>query len=144
MAQKKRKMHSLPPQKRRVHSARLDLHQELFWVSLGIVFVASLLGVLLHSETTLTGHATVQTIAFLKEGQRVYIEVNDVIGVAEAIIDVTETVKGATITIQQDDSIADDRPSFSKFTISSNEQTENFGKVEWAFKIKEFLFFIYV
>src|SRR3989344_2659712 len=112
MARKKRMM--------KHHSAHhsKELKHKSFWLSLLLVFLVSFVVILsLSSQQSLTGHATVQPIAFAKSGSSILSEVN--IGhIKTATTFVKEDVNRGKIIFKEDPQILFNGQSLSEVAIS--------------------------
>ncbi len=108
-----------------------------FWVLLAIVLFLTVLTVFKSIEQSdLTGHATIQTISFMKSGQELHFEVSDIDGVREITIQLTEDVTDSKILFKEDDTIEFTGNYYSKFVISSVDK-EKYGGMKFLLKIKE-------
>ncbi|MEK6969309.1 MAG: hypothetical protein AABW48_02685 [Nanoarchaeota archaeon] len=108
-----------------------------FWVLLAIVLFLTVLTVFKSIEqSNLTGHATIQTISFMKGGQELNFEVNDIPGVAQITIQLNEDVKDSKIIFKEDNLIEFTGDYYSKFLISSVDK-EKYGNLKFFLKIKE-------
>lgn len=108
-----------------------------FWVLLAIVFFLTVLTIFKSIEqSTLTGHATIQTISFMKGGQEFNFEVPDIPGVREVTIQLKEDVKNSKIIFKEDNDIKFTGNFFSKF-IASSVDKEKYGNMVFLLKIKE-------
>ncbi len=113
------------------------LKHKQFWGLFALVFLLSILAILNSlDDVNVTGHATVQTIAFIQGGQELIFEVKDITGMKQATIQLVEDVKGGKIIFEKDENIAFDRSYFSKFTVSSTEE-EKYGEMVFLLKINE-------
>lgn len=108
-----------------------------FWVLLAIVLFLTVLTVFKSIEqSNLTGHATIQTISFMKGGQELNFEVKDIPGVSEITLQLDEDVKDSKIIFKEDNLIEFTGNYYSKFLISSVDK-EKYGKLKFFLKIKE-------
>ena len=94
------------------------LRHRPFWLSLLLIFLISMVVILsLSSQQSLTGHATVQPIAFAKAGSSILVEVN-VGHIKEAVIFVKEDVNRGKIIFKENPQILFNGRSLSEITFS--------------------------
>lgn len=108
-----------------------------FWGFLFFILIVSLIAIIIFSqESVLTGH-TVQTIAFMEAGGKLFFEVK-VNGLKDITMYFLEEVKDLKIEINEIDSLSCDFRSlvYSRFKISSNDDNK-IGKVKYTLKVKK-------
>lgn len=113
---------------------------EQFWIFLGVIFVFSAITLLSYvndsDDSSVTGHATIQNIAFIKGGQALHLGIRDIPGVNKVIILVKENIKGDRIIVYENKNIKFVGDAISKFTISSQEESK-YGDLQFLLKVAD-------
>lgn len=115
------------------------LESKSFWLVLGVVFLASVVVILSNTnQSSLTGNAAVQVVAFAKEGTVLDFEVRNVENLKSAQVTFTETVKNIKIDFTETDKPAWNFKGnvLSTFKISSAAES-SIGDVALTLKIWE-------
>ena len=111
------------------------LKHKPFWLSLLLVFLVSVVVILsLSSQQSLTGHATVQPIAFIKGGDSIMFEVN-VGHIKTATTFVKEDVNRGKIIFKENPQILFNGQSLSEVAISVEGVVPS--KIDLTLKIKD-------
>ncbi len=120
--------------KHNVHHLK-ELKHKSFWLSLLLIFLVSTVVILsLSSQQSLTGHATIQPIAFAKSGSSVHAEVN-VGHIKEAEIFVKEDVNRGKVIFKENPQILFNGKSLSEITFSLEGIVAS--RIDLTLKIKD-------
>jgi len=122
--------------KKRAKKELYKLEHRSFWIVLGMVFLLSIFTILsLLNSDNLTGHATVQNIAYAEEGSNLFFEIRNVHGMLYADIELLETIKESQIVFSDEELMDFDGKIFNSFKVSSKDSSK-FGSVTYTLKIK--------
>jgi hypothetical protein len=116
---------------------RSILRNELLWVCIAAILILPLVGILVtNSNHSWTG-AAVQTISYLKAGEKLTFEIRTAedLGWQFMTITLLDTVKNQQITIKEDSTIKFDCPFYSKAKVNS-AAADKFGAMILEFKLK--------
>ncbi|SRR3989344_2785386 len=124
------------PAKKRGNKELFEIEHKLFWVVLSMIFLVSVMTLLnMFGPDSLTGQATVQNIAYLKEGATFHFEIRNIKGMQYAEIELLETVKEGQITFDETVSSQFDGAAFSSFLVTAKDASK-YGAVTFSLKIK--------
>lgn len=109
---------------------------KVFWGVLAIFIVLPMISLISTQETSLNGKA-VQSISYLKAGNKMFLEVN-VAGVKDLTVTLLQDVKNSKIVTEEVQKISWDfkGTAYSKFKVSSTD-ADKFGAIQFTLKIKE-------
>ncbi len=109
---------------------------KVFWGVLAIFVVLPLISLISLQETSLSGKA-VQSISYLKAGNKLFLEVN-VDGVKDLTVTLLSDVKNAKITTAEVKKVSWNFKGtvYSRFKVSSAD-ADKFGEMKFTLKIKE-------
>jgi len=136
MVKKKRGKKRSYSKKKEPESPLYQIKNKPFWASLVIVLLISVIFIMSAIESdVITGHATTQTIGFVKESTDLFFEVK-VGGIQTITANFMEDVKSAKLFFDEDPTISFDGIVFSKVKATSEDE-DKIGDIMITLKIKD-------
>jgi len=114
-------------------------HNYFLYALLGVLLICLIILGVISQQTTLTGHASIETVAFMKAGSELHSEINNVENVDELTLYFgEEDVKGLTVLTENipAPNWEFNGVSFSSFRISSTDN-QKIQKIDLLLKIEE-------
>ncbi len=109
-------------------------HEKGFWIGVAVLLIIPVVAII-STQTSILGHATLQTIAYAEAGTVIPSAVKNIEGVHSATFTLTDTIKGGMIKFEEDPLVPFSGDTYSKFVLSS-EDGDKIGEIQFELKMQ--------